>query len=329
MHARPVMTLPLLHDRAWRRHWLKDPFFGLIDYALHYGLRAGSIASCSAVGWGLGVLAGRYRFRQWGARARDNLARLDPALAAAPRRLDAAVARMWGQIGRVMTEFSVLDRFWPAGHVTVEGAEHVRAARAAGRPVIVMGLHLANWEIIAPTLTRLTTPLYFIYQPPRNRFQHRIAVKVRRRCGAILLPPSLASTRRAYTGLVEERASLLIFVDELAKGRINAPAFGRPLRPRGNLANVVRLARASGAAVIPAYVERHDRTRFHVVFRPPVALGPMTEGVTKGGTEGADAAAGDAAAVLAGVATLDALITPIVLAHLDQWFMLHDFRFDR
>jgi hypothetical protein len=39
---------------------------------------------------------------------------------------------------------------------------------------------------------------------------------------------------------------------------------------------------------------------------------------------------GDTEAVLrANMARLDALIAPIVLARLDQWFMLHDFRFDR
>jgi KDO2-lipid IV(A) lauroyltransferase len=299
--------------RAWRRHWLIDPLFGLIDYALHYGLRSGPIASCSAVGCALGVLAGRYRFHAWDRRARDNLRRLRPELAEG-RRLDAAMTRMWCQIGRVMTEFSVLDRFWPANRVTVRGSDAITAARAAGRPVIVMGLHLANWEIIAPTLTRLLEPLYFVYQPPRNRFQHRIAVKVRHRCGAILLPPSLVSTRRAHRALVEERAALLMFVDELVGGRVNAPSFGRPLRARGNLANVVRLALASDAIVVPAYVERHAGTRFRVCFEPPVEL----------------LRAGDTDALLReNVRRLDALITPIVLARLDQWLMLHDFRFDR
>ena len=145
-------------------------------------------------------------------------------------------------------------------------------------------------------------------------FQHRIAVTVRRRCGAILLPPSLASTRRARRALVEERASLLMFVDELVKGRVNAPSFGRPLRARGNLATVARLALASDALLVPAYVERRGRTRFHVCFESPVEL----------------ARDGDADAVLLeNVGRLDALIAPIVLARLDQWLMLHDFRFDR
>jgi KDO2-lipid IV(A) lauroyltransferase len=292
---------------------LRDPLFGLVDYALHYGLRLGPIALCSAVGSVLGVLAGRYRFRAWDQRARENFHRLRPEQGSGPQ-LDVVMTRMWGQIGRVMTEFSVLNRLWPAHRVTVTGIEPIAAARAAGRPVLVMGLHLANWEIIAPTLTRFLAPLYFVYQPPRNRFQHRIAVKARQRCGAILLPPSFASTRRAYQALVVERASLLMFVDELVDGRVNAPSFGRTARTRGNLANVVRLALASDAVVIPAYVERQGRARFRVVFEPPVAL----------------TREGDAETVLrTNMARLDALIAPIVLARLDQWFMLHDFRFDR
>jgi len=175
----------------------------------------------------------------------------------------------------------------------------------------VIGVHLANWEVIAPTLTRLVQPLYFIYQPPRNRFQHRLATAARRRCGATVLAPSLTSTRRAWRALVEERASVLMFVDELVDGRVNAPAFGRPLRTRGNLANVVRLARASGAAVIPAHVARLEGTRFHVTFEPPVEFGH---------------AGGD---LLPDVARLDALIEPIVLAQLLDWHKLHDLRFDR
>src|SRR5260221_5367911 len=139
--------------RAWRRYWLVDPCFGVMDYALHYGMGCGPIALCSAIGGALGVLAGRYRFRAWSQRARDNIKRLKPEVAAASGR-DAAVERMWDQIGRVMAEFSVLNRLWSAGRVTVSGGEHVTAARAAGRPVLVIGLHLANCEGIGPTLTR-------------------------------------------------------------------------------------------------------------------------------------------------------------------------------
>jgi KDO2-lipid IV(A) lauroyltransferase len=137
-------------------------------------------------------------------------------------------------------------------------------------------------------------------------------VTARRRCGATVLAPSLTSTRRAWRALVEERASLLMFVDELVDGRVNAPAFGRPLRPRGNLANAVRLARASGAALIPAHVARRDGARFHVTFEPPVEL-----------------SGGAADDLLPDVARLDALFTPIVLAQLLDWHKLHDLRFDR
>ena len=165
--------------RAWRRYWLHDPLFGLIDYALHYGLRLAPIALCSAVGCALGVLAGRYRFAAWSARARDNLRRLRPELADDAPGLDAAIARMWCQIGRVMTEFSVLHRLWPERRVTLTGAEHVTGARAGGRPVLVMGLHLANWEVIMPRAPRRRRcPFCHTLFRPHPRLEYRTLSRI-------------------------------------------------------------------------------------------------------------------------------------------------------
>ena len=50
------------------------------------------------------------------------------------------------------------------------------------------------------------------------------------------------------------------------------PAFGRPAQHQANLSAVVRLARATGADPVPAYVERLPNARFHTTFGPPVEL---------------------------------------------------------
>ena len=70
----------------------------------------------------------------------------------------------------------------------------------------------------------------------------------------------------------------------------------------------MRLARLSGCALVPGFVERlpGGRARFRTVFLPPVALPAPT------GERAADLAA-DAAA-------LDAVLDPIVRARLEQWF---------
>jgi Kdo2-lipid IVA lauroyltransferase/acyltransferase len=300
--------------RRWRRHWLRDPLLGGFDVALHHTARLLPTDWCSAIGGRLGVLNGRYRYHG----VRERAQRAYRTLAedgATPQDAAAAVLRLFDNVGRVMLEFSVLDRLWDQGRIAVAGSEHLRVARAADKPVIVMGLHLSNWEVIGPALIGLGLHGFkFIYQPPRSRFEHGLAVAARERYGAIMLRPGVAAARIARRLLVDERGVLLIYADDERKGHVCAPLFDRAIPPRANLLNIVRLAWASGAAVIPAYAERLGGARFRVTYLAPVELAPEGE---------------DPAAQLAeNVRRLDCIVTPLVLARLDQWYMLLEYRGD-
>ena len=298
--------------RAAFRYWGYDTAMGLLNTGAHHGLRALPTDACSRIGASLGAFSGRYRYREVDARAREAWKRLRPE-ASDQASVDAAMERAWRQVGRTMAEYSVIDRFLAEGRIVVEGVEHLDAARAAGKPRLIMGVHLGNWELLGATVCGLGHPGTGIYQPPENRFEHRIAVKVRHRYGAKLVPPGRPGTRAAVRNLAA-KGLLMVYVDESVEGRVFAPSFGRPHRVEGNLANVARLAEMTGAAVIPAYAVRlGDAARFHVRFLPPVDL-------TSTGAREADLAAN--------VARLDALIEPIVRAHLDQWYYLFDFSFD-
>jgi KDO2-lipid IV(A) lauroyltransferase len=293
--------------RQWRRYWLRDPLLGALNLALHYGCRLLPIDWVSALGARLGALNGRHRFQVSRGRAERGYVRLcgegTPAADAT-----AAVDRLFAHVGRVMLEFSVLDRLWQGDRIAVEGSEHVLAARAAGRPLLVVGLHLGNWEAIGPTLIGLgLSGFKGFYQPPRSRFEHKIAVAARARYGAIALRPGIAAARTARRLLVEERGILLVYADEERRGHVSAPLFGRAIPPRANILDIVRLAAASGAAVVPAYVARLGAgARFRVTFLPPVELA-------------ADAPTID------NVHRLDRVIAPLVLTRLDQWYMLFDY----
>lgn len=295
---------------AWRRYWLRDTLSGLSDTALHYGLKALPAGLCSRMGWLLGQRLGSRR-RAWHARALANLRRLRPELndvAAAD-----TVRRMWGHIGSTRAEFSVLPRIWDSDRVAVEGFENLEAARVMGRPRIWAALHLGNWEIVGPTLLALGENGLDVYQPPRNRFERRIADRARRRFANHLLPPGPATARRLYRALAEDGRGVVLYVDEFQDGRVHAPFFGRPLRLDGNLARVVRLALMADAVIIPAYCLREGHGHFCVHILPPVVIGPPT----------------DRTVLAEGVALLDSIITPIVRRHIEQWFMLHDLALDQ
>jgi KDO2-lipid IV(A) lauroyltransferase len=299
--------------RRWRRYWVRDPLLGALHYALHYGCRLLPLDWCSALGGFLGDLNWRYGYK--GLRVRiENLYVTLSAGRADTEDAKRASRRLFANLGRVMLEFSILDRFWAAGRIEIVGSEHLISARAAGTPVIVMGLHLGNWELIGATIV---DALGFrgtkgFYQPPPSRFDEKLLVRARERYGAILFRPGIAGTRMAHRHLVEDRGILVVYADEERRGYISAPLFGRQIPARCNLVTIVRYAWASGAAVIPAHVERLAGARFRVTFQVPADLAPE--------------ARDDPGALIDNVHRLDRIITPIVLAHLHHWYMLAEWR---
>lgn len=300
---------PPAGDRGPLRRFGRDAI-GLASLLGHTSMRPLPIDVASLIGQELWSRIGRVRFPQLSARISETWARLRPDEAA---RREAVVLGLWRNIGRVIGEYSVLDRLWAAGRIAVEGAEHLSAARDSGRPVIVAGLHLGNWEVIPPAIVSLGHPMSVIYQRPVDRLDHHLITNARRRYNAGLLPPDPGSARAALRLLQDRRRVLLVYVDEWIDGRVNAPAFGRTPRFSGNIANVMRLAAMTDAALIPAYAVRTEGAHFRLTFLPAVLL-------TRGGNRDVELAEN--------VARLDAVIAPIVRAHLEQWLMLFDFCWD-
>jgi KDO2-lipid IV(A) lauroyltransferase len=301
-----------ISPRQKPHYWVRDTAIGLLNTAIHQTLKLLSIDACSAFGALVSPLSAR-RYAESDRRARRNWRKLRPEQSD-PAAVDAAMDRLWRSVSRTMTEFSVLHRLWESGRIAVDGIEHLDAAKSAGKPILVAGVHLGNWETIAVTLIASGHPGSGIYWPQENRFDTRIAVKARERLGAVLIPAGPGAMRAAVTALHAKKGPFVMFIDECIDDHVYAPAFGRRLTAEGNIAYAARLAVLTGAEIIPAYsVRLGDRAQFKVTFLPPVALGR--------GRRDAD--------VLANVAAINAVIEPVVRRHLDQWYFALDFEFDR
>ena len=239
--------------RFARRYWLRDPVMGLLNVGIHYSLRSLSVDACSYIGSLMGTL-GRMRMPEKDRLARGAWTKLRPH-EADPALLEAAQQRLWRGIGRSLAECSVLDKLWAQGRIIIEGTEHLSAPRAAGRRVIVAGVHLANWEAIGRALIGLGYKGAAIYEVPENRFEHRIVLDFRERYGGKLVPQGSTGARTAYRTLFE-MDGLLLSIDEIVNGYVTWPAFGRALPLDGNMAFVARLAVLADAEIVPAYCVR-------------------------------------------------------------------------
>jgi KDO2-lipid IV(A) lauroyltransferase len=287
---------------------------GLYNTALHYVLRALPIDACSNFGGFLSFYS-PFFFRDADTRARAAWARLHPEQADQAS-ADAMMKRLWRSIGRTMTEYSVIDRLWDAGRISVEGIEHMQAARTANKPLLVAALHLGNWETVMVAGIRMGFPGSGVYLPLDNRFDMRLAMRARKRyqSNPVSGAAGPSAMRTAVRMLRTSRQPFALYIDEFIRGRVQAPAFGRTLRPDSNLGYVARLAALTGGIVIPAYcVRTGDSAHFTVRFLPPVDI----------------ATSGDRNADLTtNMKRINDAIEPVIRQHFDQWFFALDIEFD-
>jgi KDO2-lipid IV(A) lauroyltransferase len=288
--------------RAFRAFWHGATLDDLRDLLAVFFLRRAPVGLCSAFGAGSASIRGPLAYPLADRTARANLASLAPELDQGER--ERRLKARWRGVGRTMAEFAVNDRLIGLGRVRIVGGHNLLAAAADGRGLILAAVHLGNWELLS-IAGRLGFTVSSFYEPRPTRAREYISQKARARAGVRLLAPGASGLRSALR-ILARGGLIIIFVDEEIDGVVRSPLFGRAPHRNGNLAAAARLARKSGASVAPAFVLREEASRFSAHFEPAVRLAAEDSGL------------------LADVLRINAAVEPIVRAHLDQWFNLHE-----
>ncbi len=201
----------------------------------------------------------------------ENLARAFPEL---PRR--ARRRLLWGcvaNLGRLLGEFAQLPKLHSgniAELVEYEGFEHFEAARAQGRGVIFFTGHLGAWELSAYAHALYGHPLTILARPIDNPLVEALVARYRAGSGNRVL-----SKHRDLRALVSslrrgETVGILADVHVQPRHGVFCQFFGRPACTSPLVA---RLARRTGAAVIPGYlVWDAARGRHRLIFEAAVPL---------------------------------------------------------
>lgn len=176
--------------------------------------------------------------------------------------------------GKAMTE---LASIWlrPLEQVTgwvrgVRGWEHVEAARAAGKGLIVLGPHLGCLELAGLYLAA-RLPITALYRRPRQAWAHTLMQAGRNRGQARMVEPNLGGVRALLTALRRNEAAWVLPDQKANKGEgAWAPLFGR----WAYLPTLLyRLAGSSGAKPLLFYCERLSWGRgYRLVIEPLPAL---------------------------------------------------------
>lgn len=216
---------------------------------------------------GLGRIGGRFFTRK-------NQKALQQLRAAFPRKSDEELQRiltdMWENLGRYVGEFPHIARLSREAFMAraeIIGKEHIEAAEALGKGVLLFSAHMGNWELGAKAGWALGKPFAIVYRPLNNPYTDKATTAHRNHYQVQGLPKG-AKGNRQLLRLLKAKGRIAVLIDQKFSGGTPVPFFGTPAPT--SLA-VAELALRFGAPIVPCQVERlADKTRFRITFHPPI-----------------------------------------------------------
>lgn len=195
-------------------------------------------------------------------KAERNLALALPGLDERARRR--VVVGMWDNLGRVMAEYPHLGTIARAGRVVTDGCEAVTAMAQAGKPFVMAGGHLANWEVlqIAADQLGVTAPT-MVYRAPNNPLVDRLLTRARA-VGSMQFTTKGAKGARVLLERMREGGAIAMLVDQKMNDGIPVPFFGRPAMTAPAAA---QLALRFDCPLVVARAERLNGARFRITSR--------------------------------------------------------------
>ena len=211
----------------------------------------------------------------------------------------------WEQTGRTFAELAIMDRLTPeSGRIDIVGLERLHAIRDAGRPVVLVSGHLANFEVMAAVIMAAGVPCQVTYRAANNPYVDALIRQSRERYGIKLFAPKGDGTRELMAGM-KRGQSIALLVDQKYNQGPEVEFFGQPVNASPGAA---RLALKFGTVMQPLSVTRLPGVRFRVTAHEPILV-PDT------GDKAAD--------VLAGVQAVNRFVEDRVREHPVDWFWVH------
>jgi Kdo2-lipid IVA lauroyltransferase/acyltransferase len=234
--------------------WLEYAGFRLVA-ALFRALPLDLSSKVSGMLWrGIAPHLGRHE------RALRNIAAAMPELSEAERQ--AAILEMWEMLGRTFAEALRIDEILDdPGRVHVELTPEVEAVLNAEKGVVLVSLHMSNWELAAPSMRHIGVPVAGVYQHIKNRLVDRYVTAMRRPHYPLGLFGKGHGSVAAMMRVLRAGGAIAVLADLREHTGVRVPFFGReaPSSPFPAL-----LARGRGVPLVAGQVRRIGPCRFHI-----------------------------------------------------------------
>ena len=205
----------------------------------------------------IGRILGRLVFSVLRIRRRVAVGNIQRALGLSAAESLYLARRVYENLGIGALEFMRVGKMTPQHAQAIMGQPGLSKLRQqlerSGRGLLVLSAHLGNWDMLACAAARCGLPVNVVTRQIKTGWVNRFWMNRRRECGVNLLPAqgSAVKTVRA----LRDQEVVALVLDQHEPGGIPTPFFGRPAATGAALA---RLAMATGAPVVPAFLLRTD-----------------------------------------------------------------------
>ena len=181
------------------------------------------------------------------------------------------IANVCDNFGRDMAEYSHLHRMnvYQDPRFEIHGIDIIDQMKNDGKPGIIYGAHLANWEVAIMALNQRGLKTTQIYRAMNNPYVDFLVKYVQRKIGTEVLTKGPGDAKKVLDVLLNG-GHLYILVDQKMNKGVSVPFFGRDAMTP---AAAVRLAMKFKCPLVPARVERLEGGfKFKITFYPPQEL---------------------------------------------------------
>jgi KDO2-lipid IV(A) lauroyltransferase len=257
-------------------------------------------------GAGIAALA----FRLFGRLRRTGLRNLQLGFPELPEQDRSAImARVYRNLGYQLAEFCRMPRYsaeQASAFVRYEGLEHYLSAREQGKGVLVLTGHLGAWELSSFYHSLAGYPMGMVIRRLDNPLVDRFVNRIRCLHGNRVMHKDDFARGLIASMRANETVGILMDTNMTPPQGVFVPFFGVEACTASGLA---RVARKTGAAVIPGFLLWEESERRYVL-----RFGPQVELVASEDTE-QDA--------IANTARFTAILESYIRRYPDQWLWMH------
>ncbi|MFW6380979.1 MAG: lysophospholipid acyltransferase family protein [Bacillota bacterium] len=182
------------------------------------------------------------------------------------------VRGVYDHLGQMLVEFILterLDQDYIDQHIKITGLDNLEQAYSRGQGVILYSAHFGNWEWMGSLIPLLGYPMTAIVKPQHNPYFDQAITELRQYTGSRVIATGF-SLRQAYQTL-KNGDCLFVLGDQDARSQgWKLDFLGRPASTYGG---VVKLARRTGAAIVPMFMVRQGWGQHHLQFLEPRWIG--------------------------------------------------------